>query len=405
MSFGILALIVLAGLAGPLLSAGRPAIPVVVGELLAGVVVGRSGSGWIDPGEPTIAFLADIGFAMLMFTAGLHVPLRQPGIRQAAARGGLAAVVAAALAVPAGLLIAALTTGSDAAIYVVLLAGGSAAVVGPALDERHLLRRHGALTVLAQVAIADVAAIVAVPLVLRPEDARRAMLGSLLVVTCAVGVWRVALLVPPRGRVRSIRRLSKRRSWALDLRLSLVTLFGLAWVAQRSGTSTLIAGFGVGLAVAALGGPKRLSRQVTGIAAGFFVPLFFVVLGARMDLRALGVHAELIELGLLLVAGNVAVHLTAALVTRQTAAAGLLATAQLGVPAAVVSLGLQQDVLSPGVGAAILAAALVSLAVCSLGAGRLAAVVARAVTPKTEAAEPAVSSRQAAASSSARGRR
>jgi Kef-type K+ transport system membrane component KefB len=389
-SFGILALIVLAGLAGPALTAGRPAIPVVVGELLAGVVVGRSGAGWIDPGQPTIAFLAEIGFAMLMFTAGLHVPLRQPGIRVSAGRGGLAALVAATLAVPAGLLIAALTTGGHAAIYVVLLASGSAAVVGPALDERRLLRRHDALTVLAQVAIADVAAIVAVPLVLQPEDARRAILGSLLVAGCAVGVWRVALLVPSRGRVRSIRRLSKRRSWALDLRLSLLTLFGLAWIAQQSGTSILIAGFGVGLVVAALGGPKRLSRQVTGIAAGFFVPLFFVVLGARMDLRALGLHAELIELGVLLVACNVAVHLIAALITRQAPAAGLLATAQLGVPAAVVSLGLQRDVLAPGVGAAILAAALISLAVCSLGAGRLAAATAHADTPTAEPAQAPV---------------
>jgi len=44
MTFGVLALIVLAGLAGPLLSLGRQAlIPVVVGELLAGVVIGISG--------------------------------------------------------------------------------------------------------------------------------------------------------------------------------------------------------------------------------------------------------------------------------------------------------------------------------------------------------------------------
>jgi Kef-type K+ transport system membrane component KefB len=42
MTFGVLALIVLAGLAGPLLASGRRAlVPVVVGELLAGVIIGN----------------------------------------------------------------------------------------------------------------------------------------------------------------------------------------------------------------------------------------------------------------------------------------------------------------------------------------------------------------------------
>ncbi len=39
--------------------------------------------------------------------------------------------------------------------------------------------------------------------------------------------------------------------------------------------------------VASIGGPKRLSNEVLGIAGGFFIPLFFVVLGARLDLRGL----------------------------------------------------------------------------------------------------------------------
>ncbi len=377
MTFGVLSLIVLAGLVGPLLSAARPAIPVVVGELLTGVMLGRSGTGWIDPGQATLAFLAEIGFAMLMFTAGLHVPLRRPGIKRASRRGAVAALTVTVLAVPAGIVIATLTTGGHAAIYALLLASGSAAIVGPTLDEARLTTNAHALTVLAQVAVADVAAIVAVPLVLQPEHALRATLGAVLVSVCGLAAWKVAITVPSGGAMRRIRRLSKRRGWALDLRVSLLLLFALSWIAQRSGTSTLIAGFGVGLLVASMGGPKRLSRQVTGVASGFFVPLFFVVLGARMDLTSLGAHAALVELGLLLVAFNVVVHVAAAAITRQLLPAGLVATAQLGVPAAVVSLGLQLNVLEPDTAAAILVASLVSLAVCAFGAARLVRATSR----------------------------
>jgi len=49
-TFGVLALVVAAGLGGPLLAAGPSGfVPVVVGELAAGVVIGDTGFRWLDP--------------------------------------------------------------------------------------------------------------------------------------------------------------------------------------------------------------------------------------------------------------------------------------------------------------------------------------------------------------------
>ncbi len=368
MSFGVLALIVLVGLAGPLLASGRrPLVPVVVGELAAGVIIGRSGFGWLDPAEPTTAFLAEVGFAMLMFVAGMHVPLRQPGLGSGVRRGSVAAALVALFSVPAGLAVAWASDTHHAEIYALLLASGSAAVLLPALEEQGLLGDRCALTVMAQVAFADVAAIVLLPLVLQPSQALTAALGGLLIAACALGLYFLVRLLHHRPWVRQMRRRSKTRGWALDLRLSLLTLFGLAWVAQQSGTGVLVAGFGVGLMVAAIGGPARLSSQVAGVAQGLMVPLFFVVLGARLDLRALGQQPSLIALAAEIAAFGVLVHAAAAFLTRQPAGAGLAATAQLGVPAAVVTLGLQEGILTSGEGAAIVAAALVSLALTAVG--------------------------------------
>ena len=384
MSFGILALIVLAGLAGPLFAAGRSAfVPVVVGELAAGVVIGRSGFGWIHPQEPTTAFLAQIGFAMLMFAAGMSVPLRQPGLMSGLRRGGLAAAIAALLAVPFGIVAAHATGVHHPAVYALLLASGSAAILLPALAERGMLDDPRALTVMAQVTIADVAAIVVLPLVLQPGHALRAALGGLLVAGCVVLLYLVTRLLHGRPWVRQARSWSRKRGWALDLRVSLLVLFGLVWVAERSGTSALIAGFGVGLVVAAAGGPRRLSRQVAGVAQGFMVPLFFVVLGARLDLRALWHQPSLLVLAALLAALNAAVHLLAAVFTRQQLGAGLAATAQLGVPAAVVTLGLENHVLTDGEGSAIVTAALVSLALTAAGVTMLARRQAAATAAAT----------------------
>lgn len=372
MTFDTLALICLCGLAGPLVSAaGAGATPVVVGELLAGVAIGRTGLGAINPADPTLNFLYEIGFAMLMFAAGMSVPLRDPGLSQSIGRGARTAILVAMLAVAAGLLLSQLADAGHAAVYAVLVASGSAAIVLPVLQERNL-SDPVALTVMAQVTVADVAAMVAVPLALQPSHAAKVVAGSAIVVACALGLLLIARRLRGNPRLQRLRMLGRERRWAVDLRLALIVLFGLAWLTQRSGASLLIAGFGSGLMVASIGGPERLSNEVLGIAGGFFIPLFFVVLGARLDLRGLFSDIELVAFAAMLVALNVLVHVLAARLSRLPRAAGMVASAQLGVPSAIVALGLPLHVLSAPQAAAIIVAALASIAVCSLGAAGMA---------------------------------
>jgi Kef-type K+ transport system membrane component KefB len=394
--FGTLAVFVLAGLAGPLLALSRRwFVPVVGGEILAGVLVGPQVIGAVDPHAPAISFLAEVGFAMLMLGVGMHLPLRDRRLLSSLRTGALLAGTVAVLAVPAGLLATALAGNSHAAIYALVLASGSAAVLLPALQEAGV---EGvlALPVMAQVTIADVCTIVAIPIVLQPSRISHAVLGTALVAAAAaivVGLARVIDRGSSGGWIHGVRERSKHRHWALDLRLSLLVLFFLAWLAQRSGTSILIAGFGAGVIVAVLGGPKRLSTQVRGVADGFFVPLYFVVLGASLDVGALFSDPSLLGLAGALIVLTVAIRLIATRVVRTARVGALAASAQLGVPAAVASIGLSEHVISDATATAIIASALASLAVGSVG---VALIVRREL-----AAQAGVAS--TSASSSARG--
>jgi Kef-type K+ transport system membrane component KefB len=371
MSFGTLVLIVLAGLGGPLLAVTTGHfVPVVVGEILAGILVGPAVLGTVHPADATTALLGEVGFAMLMLTVGMHLPLRDRRLAGAARTGTLLALIVSVLAVPAGLLAASVAGSGHAAIYAVVLASGSAAVLLPAIQETGL---EGAevLTVMAQVTVADVITILAVPIVLEPARVGRVALGGVFVAAAAVALFGLARLLADHAWVHSLRRRSKQRRWALDLRVSLLVLFTLAWIAQKGGTSILIAGFAAGVMVALIGGPKRLSTQVRGIADGFFVPLYFVVLGAQLDLGGLVGDPSMLALAGALALLNVAIHILASLLARQSLAGALTATAQLGVPAAVASLGLAEHRLSSIVATAIVASALVSLAVCTAGVAML----------------------------------
>ncbi len=308
---------------------------------------------------------------MLMFVVGTHLPLRDRGLRGALRTATIAAVLSFVIAVPAGWLLADVSGVGHPAIFVLLLAASSSAVVMPIIQERGLTGED-MLVATTWIALVDIASIVALPVALTPANALRIAGGGVLVVGAAVALF--AILHAYRGErvVVALRTGSQQRGWALDLRVSLLVLFGLAALATRFGTSILIAGFAAGMIVALAGEPRRLTQQLVGLAQGFFVPFFFVTLGAKLDFRALGSSRSDLALVAMLTAAIVLCHIAVARLMRMPFGSGLLASAQLGLPAGVVALGLAERILKPGEGAAIVASALISLGVSSLGAALLA---------------------------------
>jgi len=389
MTFTTLALLTAVGLAGPLLAAvPRLGTSLVVGEIAAGLAVGRSGLDLVPVDDPALTLLADLGFALLMLIVGTHLPLRRPDLRPAAGRAALAAGVTVAGAAVGGVLLAR-TVGPDRpAVLAVLLATSSAAVALPVLQALPVDAGPGGagvLTTTAWVAVADVVTVLAVPFVLPQGPA-----GSVLVGVIAIAVLAGALLAVARRALRSprtarwtarLRDRSRTGGWALDLRISLLVLFVLAAVATRAHTSVLLAGFAAGTVLALLGEPRRLAQQLIGLGEGFLIPIFFVTLGARLRLGALLSSPSALGLAGALALGALAVHLLAAISAGLPPGAGLVATAQLGVPAAIANVGLSTGALGPGQAAAVLAAALVSLGACAAGSSALACAGVRDARP------------------------
>jgi Kef-type K+ transport system membrane component KefB len=367
---GLLALIFAAALLGPALTlATRGALPAVVGTLIAGVILGKTALGIVDPSKGDFALLYDLGFLTLMFTVGMHVPLHDRRIRGAVGQGTVAVVAVVPLALASG-YIAHLVGGGPALVYAVVIGSSSAAIALPVIDETQL-SGPAVLAAMAWITIADVVATLAIPLAIDPSRAAHSALGALIVAASVALVFIAGEQVGRTSWAKSVRKEGKRRGWAIDLRIAVIVLIGLAWVALKVGASLLVAGFGVGLVVAAIGGPKRLSKEVLGLGQAFLVPLFFVLLGARLDLRALTSSPRAVILAVALAALAVAIHVVVSIVIRAPRAVGLLASAQVGVPAAVIALGLAAHAISEAQAAAIFCAALVSIGATAAGAAIL----------------------------------
>jgi len=365
--FADLALIGLVGLAGPLLALPkRWKIPVVVGQLLAGLAIGRSGFELVDSGDPTFSFVAEVGFALVMFVVGTHLPVRDSRLRPALRIAVLRVLGTAVLAVGAGLALSLLTDAHHAALYAVLMASSSAVLALPALGRLHD-PGPAVLAFLAQVAVADAVAIVALPLVIDPTHVGRAAVGAAAVVAAALAAYVGLAQLDRRGFGRRIHEVSERRRFATELRIQLTILFALAALATKAHVSVMLAGFAFGLAVAAIGEPRRLARQLFGLTEGFLGPVFFVWLGASLDLSALGDRPSLILLGIGLGIGAGLVHVVWA-ARGQPLGLSLLASAQLGVPVAAATIGTSSGVLERGEPAALLLGGLITVGLAVLGA-------------------------------------
>lgn len=374
MSFALLALICAVALLGPIVSLNRLAhIPVVIGELAVGMVLGQSGLAVIDYTDPTLAFMAQIGFAVVMFVAGTHVPLREPAMVEGLRVGVLRALGVGVLAVPAGLLIAQWAGTGHGPLYAVLIASSSAGIVLPSLGGVQVTTRPG-LQMLVQLAVADAACIVALPLVLDPVHAGRAAFGAVGVLSLAALFFGALRWAQGSGLRERVHDVSERRGLAVELRVTLTLLFTLAAVAATLGVSVMLAGFAMGLAMSAAGEPRRVANQAFALTEGFFAPIFFVWLGSSLDLRAIVQSPQTIALGIALGLAAVLAHGLLTL-TGQPLPIAVTTAAQLGVPVGAAALGRTMGVLVDGEATAMLLGALLTITVVTAFSGRVVALV------------------------------
>ncbi len=359
----------IAGLLGPLLSSyKRWPIPVVVGEVLGGIIIGPAVLGWVSLEDPVVSALHRAGFALLMFTVALHLPLRDRTLRHGVRRATIATVATFIGGAIAGWLIAGILDVGRPWLWAILVANSSAALALPvlradptvALDEA-----TGRLVV--WIAMTDLVAVLFVPLVTAKGSILTVVLGSLLVTAAAWAAFYSLRWLGGTAWWRSVQIRSRLQGWGVDLRVALILLFGLTWIAIGSGTSALVAGFASGFAVASLGANDRLLTEIVGIGEGFFIPAFFVALGTSLRPHSV-LDAKALSLVGLLVAGSLAAHFLGALLSRSGWRGTFVASAQLGVPAGIITIGTSEGWLSPPEASAIMAVSMISIGLCTIGA-------------------------------------
>ena len=280
----------------------RCGLPDLVGLLLAGVLVGPHGLGWVESGSETVQLLSDLGAVYLLFTMGLEIDLEEFNRvkRRSFVYGLLILLIGVGTGVGIGLL-AGFTSVSC------LLLGALMATHTPL--GYPIVRSYGAqkdesvVVSVGSTIFTDIVALLllAVGLGLGQGDLSGVGLGLLLL---RIGLFAVLVVLGIRwlGKRLVLHGINDENRMVLAV---LVALFLASLGAELAGVEKIVGAFLAGLAVNSVLPEGRVKEQVIFIGGVLFIPIFFIDLGLLLDVGSLGASLSNFQFTALLLVGAV----------------------------------------------------------------------------------------------------
>jgi len=374
----------------------RMPLPVVVVEILLGIVIGPDVLGLADPDE-FLNFFSDLGLGMLFFFAGYEIDferIRGSPLRLAVVGWLLSLCLAYALGgllTLTGLVLSLLFTGSA-------LATTAIGTLIPVLSDAGELRTRFGTYLLAAGAIGEFGPILLITLVFSTKGA--AANAIILAAFVVVAVGAAVMAVRGVGRGWAFLDHSLETSGQLAIRLAVVMVFALGALAAELGLDLLLGGFVAGvIARIALKGREVevLESKLNAVGYGLLIPFFFVVSGVKFNLTALtNDPIRLLELPLflglfLVVRGTPAMVLYRGVLDfRDRAALAVFSATGLPLIVAITTIAVEEGHMRSATAASLVGAGILSTAILPIVGLRL-----RAGAPKDDEPAPVLDGRAA----------
>ena len=372
----LLFLLFLAFLVPPLLSRFRW-LPVVVGEIIVGMIVGRSGFDFIRP-DATIEFLAEIGLAILMFLSGLEIDFTLISFRSGGPRrragplllAGISFILTIGLAGVFSRELVSRGLTNDALMVGLILSTTSLGVVLPVLKERGLSTGPFGQTLLLAALLADFVTmlLITVYVTLKARGLTLDILLIALLFIIALGAFRVGRAVLRKSAAKRVFDEIIPVSSQTGLHGSIALLLAFVILARLLGAEMILGAFLAGSVLSLLSGPRQtqLRENLDAIGFGFFIPVFFLTVGVEFDLPAiLRSRRTWVLAPVLLIAAYLIKVLPALLFKlrftwKETFAGGLLLSSRLSLIIAASGIGLRLGVIDESTNAAFILIAAVT---------------------------------------------
>jgi Kef-type K+ transport system membrane component KefB len=353
----------------------RMRIPWVVALIVGGMVIGPGGLDWFDATDPTIDFFASVGLVFVMFMAGLESQFSR--IDKMGFQLATTALLIATIPAFAGVAIALLFGYSitSAVLVGIIFMSSAVALLIPQFHKHKLIKSPLGKLILGAAISIDAFSLLALSIYLDYVSASLSVYTIITYLALIAGVALVGYLVPKiRWLSFSTEYAEEQDLFEKELRFIILILIGFVVLFEFVGLHAIIAAFFAGLVLASSITSRLIKAKLHAISYGFFVPVFFVVMGASVDMSVFldGVQAlaltSAIVLGLLLskfCAGFLAGRINGYTLL-ESSYLGITVTPQLSTALAVAFLGLGEGIIDDALVAAIVVLAVVTATIAPI---------------------------------------
>jgi Kef-type K+ transport system membrane component KefB len=261
--------------------------PAVLGELVAGVLLSMSVLGVVDPKNETLHLLGELGVIILLFEIGLETDLGK--LLQVGGPSAMVAIVGVVLPFALGYASCWLL-GLGNLVGVVsgaTLTATSVGITARVLSDLNRLQEPESQIVLGAAVIDDVVGLVILAIVSGLTQGREVTALGIVQTTGSAFGFLIVTLVAGRYVVPPLTGLVSRITLpGTSTMFGVMLAFGLAWLASKVGSAMLIGAFAAGLLLRQTPQAETIEKGVAHLGH-FFVPLFFVTIGAEVDVNVL----------------------------------------------------------------------------------------------------------------------
>jgi Kef-type K+ transport system membrane component KefB/K+/H+ antiporter YhaU regulatory subunit KhtT len=375
-----------------LVSRIRPVrLPIVVGEIVAGIIIGKSGLNLVQP-TPTLDFLAEFGFVFLMFLSGLEVNfgtlsrigaqdsqrswLQRP-IPLAVTTFGLTTLTALLF----GMGFVALGLAQNPILIGLILNATALGIVVPVLKERGITGTIYGQVVLVTALISDFVTLLLFSLTIAviSRGLSLNLLLFLLMLAIFMTVARISQFI--RG-IPILQRIAEELSHAtaqIEVRGAFALMITWVVLAEAFGLEVILGAFLAGaiISVSSQHHESLLREKLDAIGYGFFIPIFFIMVGANFNIYALLGSPVALLLVPLLIGATYLINLLPTLLFRrlfswrETFAAATLLASRLSLIIAASAIALDLGLIETTTNSAMVLVAVVTCTLSPVLFGRI----------------------------------
>lgn len=263
----------------------RMRIPWVVALIVGGMVAGPGMLGWFET-DATLNFLANIGLIFLMFMAGLESPISSiKGLGRkifctslliglVPAFVGFAITLAFGYSVVIALLVAILFMSSAVALLI------------PQFHKHKLLNSELGKIIIISAVVVDIVSLVLLSVYLQITGTGFSLYTLATYAVILGGVFAMNWAIPRlRWLTLSKEYAEEHDLYEKELRFIILVMIGFVVFFELAGLHAIVAAFFAGLVLSGSMKSQLIKAKLHALSYGFFVPIFFVVVGATVDLR------------------------------------------------------------------------------------------------------------------------